>query len=356
MSTPWRQASRPRKLVRDFHRQRYGNPLFPNAAGRLLRQGRRSAKRSSGGSHEKKRLAALIACAAFAIGVFWYVFWGPALRITAFEIQGASAPTEETVRKALDGYAGTASVLIFPRRNILIFNEPAARAAVENAVFLEGVEFRKKLPGVVAVSVREKTVKAVLERSGRLYALDGSGFVVRELSGKEIALMGDLPPGMNSVQVPGLGAESMEVPPAPEPQKRSDAVAVKDATKKEPKNPWPLILDRREDGTGKVERHPGAQAISTATVGLILQANARLPDVAGEAVRWFTPDEASDSVDVTMAGEWHVYLATTSPFDLQAERLALVLKEKIGANRPNLEYVDLRYNERIFYRLRGAGG
>lgn len=354
MSTPWRHASRPRKFVRDFHRQRYGNPLFPNAAGRLLRAGGRTSKRGAGPG--PKRLIALALAAVAVAGALWYVFWSQALRITSFELQGASMPTEETVREALEAYADGRTMLVLPRRNILVFDEGAAMTAIEKAIFLEDVDIRKKLPGTVVVTVREKTVKAALERAGRLYALDESGFIVRELSGKEIALMGDLPPGMNAVQVPGLGAESVEVPAAP--KNGPDAAkeeAAKEEEKKRSKNAWPLVLDRRDETSSKGRRDPGSQAFSAATIGIILQANARLPDIAGEAVRWFIPDDAADSVDAAMAGEWHVYLATTTPFDVQADRLALVLKEKIGPKRPELEYVDLRYNERIFYRLKNAG-
>ena len=53
-----------------------------------------------------------------------------------------------------------------------------------------------------------------------------------------------------------------------------------------------------------------------------------------------------------MVGDWHILLATASPFDVQVERLSIVLKEKIGAKKSVLEYVDLRYNERIFFRLK----
>ncbi|HSD12324.1 MAG TPA: hypothetical protein VLC10_02085 [Patescibacteria group bacterium] len=358
MTTPWRH-SRTRKFVRDFHRQRYGNPLFPNAGSRVVRRGGpRALRRPSAGV--PKRAVFLAALGIAAVGALWYLFWSPALRIASFDIQGASGPTEETVRTALEAYAGGQALLLFPKRNMLVFGEEAAKQAVDQAVFLDGVDIRKKLPGTIVVTVREKTMKAVCEHEGRLYSLDGSGFVVRELSGGEIALMGDLPPGLNAVQVQGLGAESMDVPPVKEkppaqpPEKNAPAAKPADDAPEAPKNAWPLILDRRPDDQRKSAWRPGSQAFSAATVGLVLQASGRLPDIAGEEVRWFVPDETSDSVDATMAGDWHVFLATATPFDVQAERLSIVLKDKIGSRRPSLEYVDLRYNERIFFRLKDA--
>lgn len=359
MTTPWRN-SRPRKFVRDFHRQRYGNPLFPNVGSRVIRRGGRNPRRLTAGI--PKRSVLLAALAVAAAGALWYLFWSPALRITAFDVQGATGATEETIRTALATYADQRALLVFPRRDILVFGEGAAKKAIEDAVFLDGVDVRKKLPGTIVVTVREKAMKAVFERAGRLFALDDAGFVIRELSGKEIALMGDLPPGLNAVQVQGLGAESMDVPPATDAKKPAADAAKKGAAAppptgaapEPPKNAWPLILDRRSEDPRRDAWRPGSQAFAAATVGLVLQASGRLPDVAGEAVRWYIPDETSDSVDAVMAGDWHVYLATATPFDVQAERLALVLKEKIGSRRPDLQYVDLRYNERIFYRLKDA--
>lgn len=362
MTTPWRN-SRPRKFVRDFHRQRYGNPLFPGVGSRVVRRGRRTSHRLSSGI--PKRTFLLAALAVAAVVSLWYLFWSPALRITSFEVQGATGATEETIRNALAAYADQQALLVFPRRDILVFGENAAKKAVEDAVFLDGVEVRKKLPGTVVVTVREKAMKAVFERGGRLFALDDAGFVIRELSGKEIADMGDLPPGLNEVQIPGLGAESLDVAPAavkpvtdakkPGDLPKNDVgPAPADDGAQRPKNAWPLILDRRSEDPRRDAWRPGSQAFSAPTVGLVLQANGRLPDVAGEAVRWFIPDETSDSVDAVMAGDWHVYLATGTPFDVQAERLALILKEKIGNRRADLQYVDLRYNERIFYRLKDA--
>lgn len=353
MTASWSRNPRPRKFVRDFHRQRYGNPLFPRLSSS---RPSRPSFRSRGGAKLPKGAIALATVGLLAAFGAWYAIWSPALRVKDVEIVGATPATEEAVRKAIDGYADGHAMLIFPRDNVLLFSESGARVAIEAAVFLDGVDIRKKLPDTVTVTIREKTIKAAMELGGRLHGLDESGFVVRELAGKEVAQMHDLPPGFNMVGVEGLGAESMDVPDAPKDAKADPAKEAEAKAKalKESKNVWPLIIDKRTPDPRKDRRKPGTQAFSATTVGLVLQANARLPDVTGEAIRWFVPDEASDSVDALMAGEWHVYLATATPLDVQADRLGLVLKEKVGARRADLEYVDLRYNERIFYRLKDA--
>lgn len=373
--------------MRDYHRPRYGNPLFPSAAAKASGNRRstpnpRNTRRGSGEGNWLTNHPFLTAAALIVVGAAWYGFWGPAFRIVKVEFVGANAATEETLRGALDEHMETNALLIFPRNNVLLFGEDAAKDAVADAVYLDDIIIRKKLPDTLLVEVKEKTMRAVLESEGRLFGVDDSGYVLRELTGDERVQMPDLPPEFDSVAVEGLGAQAVVVPVTPPTEGTAatgDVAAItttppaaeKPATTKPvtpakpgeetaaeepqlpPRNAWPLILAVKPAGGVKAKSiEPGSQAFSPDTVSIALQANARLPDVTGEAVRWFVPDESADSVDATMATGWHVYLATTSPFEVQSDRLSIVLKEKIGTKRDQLEYVDLRYNERIFFRLK----
>jgi hypothetical protein len=53
-----------------------------------------------------------------------------------------------------------------------------------------------------------------------------------------------------------------------------------------------------------------------------------------------------------MVEGWDAYFTTAIPFDVQGSRLGLILKEKVKDQRSNLQYVDLRYNEKVFFRMR----
>jgi len=339
----WRpSAQKPKRTVRDFHRRRYGNPLFPRSSSV-------ARPRSASGRREPGTGIAILPglTAVFGVALFAYLLWGPALTVRTIEIVGATLPaTEDTVRTALEDYADKPALGIFPRRNLFIFSIGGAHAAVDGKVFLESIEIDKRLPSTITVTIAEKTPKAVLEREGRLYALDANGFLVRELAESEMAEMKDLPPGVSVVTTVGLGAETVDLaapvadtPPA-EPAPR-------------PTNILPLILDRVEEGASPLR--PGAQAASSSTIAIILEAYGRLPDIIGDTVRWFEKGEDGKSVDVTVGADWKILLSTALPFDAQAERLGVVLKEKIGARAADLDYVDLRYNEKIYFRMKGGG-
>ncbi len=318
MQRTW-SKNKNRRAIRDYHRRYYGNPMFPSLS-------RKNSRRSDSTGTPARGIATIL-LALTVIVALWYAIWSPAFRVSAITVNGASPETETTVRAALAEYMGDAALWIFPRANIFFFNDAAAKIIVGSKVVLDGIDVQTKLPNTVVVDVREKITRAALDANGRLYAIDASGMVIRELGDKEAVMLGDLPPGLSAVPVEGSGVPSAQ------------------------KNGLPLILLSSNDSTAIAV---GSQPFSAATMAVIFQAFSRLSDVAGADVRWFTPDEPAGSVDATMQGGWEVYLSTSIPFDMQADRLALVLKDKIGKQKSSLEYVDLRYNERVFFRLKTA--
>lgn len=344
----WRPTTpKPKGTLRDYHRRRYGNPLFQRTTSST--RSTISGRRSTGDGKLWPFFASSIGGLCLA-----YVVWGPSLAIREINIIGSTLPaTEETIRTAIETYANERSMGIFPHRNILLFSASSAREAIGNKVFLESIELDKKLPNTLTVNISEKIPKAVLEHNGRLYAVDSNGFLIRELAEKEMAAMNDLPPGMNSVAVPGLGAESVNISPDP----TTPPTALPPTTEPaKPSNILPLILDKFIEGQSQeTSDRPGSQAAPTSTISIILEAYGRLPDIIGTSVHWFEKGDDGKSVVVTTGGNWKIFLSTALPFDAQADRLAIVLKEKVKDRGPQLEYVDLRYNEKIYFRMKGGG-
>jgi len=342
--------------TRHFPRQRVGNPLFPrHAAG----AGQVFSKRTAIGG----LLALTIAIAA------WYLIWSPAFRIKDIAVSGASPAVEQPLRDLLGRYLTGRQFLVLPRDNVFFFNKDAAQREIGRSFFLDELKLELKMPGKLTVRLKERSLKAVLLTAGRFLALDQSGMVLRELAPREIETLGDLPPDLGAAQVQELDAAETAPPtdapaakpPAEPAKKTAPPPAAKPtpapATDKENTNRFPLIVAGRSEGQVPApppDLKPGETAFPEAVISLILQANARLPDLAGSRVRWYAVSGSAETVEATMGGDWVVRLTTLIPFDVQGNRLSLVLKEKIGGQKDQLEYVDLRYNERIFFRLKQA--
>lgn len=352
----WRPtAQKPKGTLRDYHRRRYGNPLFQRSSSGARSPS--SSRRNSDGRPVWPFFVATIGIVGFA-----YVIWGPTFAINKVDIIGATLPaTEETVRIAIEDYRDGHAFGIFPHRNIFLFSTSTARDAIGSKVFLDSVDLDKKLPTTLSVTISEKTPKAVLERAGRLFAVDANGFLIRELAEREMSDMHDLPPGMDVISVLGLGAETVDVPtpstaPIPPPMAPAPNPTTLTTAEEKQSNVLPLILDKIVDGQAQeTTDRPGSQAAPASTIAMILEAYGRLPDIIGTTVRWFEKGDDGKSVVVTTGGDWKIFLSTALPFDAQADRLAIVLKEKVKDRGPQLEYVDLRYNEKIYFRMKGGG-
>lgn len=340
---PFRRSDRPRRISRDFHRPRTGNPLFPRAGSR------RDSRRFGAGSARFVMVMLGIGAAFLA----WYLIWGNAFRITDIQVSGISAPAEEAIRAGLTSHTDRALLGLLPRSNVLFFSSDKAMESIALNVALDRIEIRKRLPHTVIVTAGEKVARAALDRSGRLFALDEAGTIIRELSADETDRLGVLPPGMDAIPVQGLGAEVVDLPAttgatAPEPSADDQASG------------GTVSLIRTDDtaptGSGTAGTAPGTAAVPAAAMRLILQAQTRLPDIVGEDLLWFTVQPASETVEAVVASGWKVLMSSALPFDAQGDRLGIVLKEKIGSKRDKLEYIDLRYNERIFFRYNDGTG
>lgn len=344
MKKIWSGKSSGRRVARDYSRRYYGNPLFMSKR----RSRGQSARPKSGGRLLFGALAGILTAAGL-----WYAVWSPAFSVKSVTVAGASASTENALRAIVSERFKKKTLAFFPQSHLFFFDREAAMADVQERFFLDQIVIRKKMPDALAIEVREKTMRLALMTKSGFRAADASGYVIRELYSEELAELGDLPPDVASLPVRGLGAAEIILPekddsgPVSAPKAPGPAAAAEDAAK----NRFPLVIDSADK-----PRKPGDNVFAPPTVALVLEAFVRLPDVTGEAVRWFEIDEAAETVTVTLAGDWKVMLTTAVPLDTQAEHLGLVLKEKIAPKRSLIEYVDLRYNEKIFYRLKEAAG
>jgi hypothetical protein len=286
-----------------------------------------------------------LGCGAAYFG--WSAIWGGMFRATDIQVIGVGKHAEESIRAGLAEHTDSALLGILPRANLLFLSRDGATEAISEKIALERVEVRKRLPHGVTVDAAEKTGRAALDMNGRLFALEESGHIIRELSASETDLLGTLPPGMAAVAAEGLGAEVIEMPTSDSNIAGEKDDSVTDISTR--RSGLPLIRNSAAT-VGDDSPAPGGAGVNAAAMRIILQAATRLPDVISDDISWFVVEPSSETVEAVTVSGWKVLMSSALPFDTQSDRLSIVLKEKIGAKRDTLEYVDLRYNERIFIR------
>ena len=347
-------TARPKAAWRDFGKKRHGNPLFHPPTRPAAYRRRRISHSDWHFPWQGLFLVALLAAVGW---VAWYFLWSDAFRLKNIQVSGATPEIEAAVDTALRARLAQRAFLVLPEANAMIFSVDGATDDIAKAVYLDKIVIRKKFPDTLTVSVVEKQPAAVLAAQNRLFVLDGEGYVVRELTEGEAIRLGQLPADMSAISTQDLGSEVVDVrdlatAPADEPAASGGMAAEVPASAK---LTWPIVVvDNRDNG--KVDRspepRPGIQAVPPEAMSLILAADPRLPQITGTAVRWFTVRPLAETVEAAFADGWSAYFSTARPFSAQAERLAIILKEKVKDRQAKLSYIDLRFEEKIFLRYR----
>lgn len=319
-------------------RRRSGNPYFNRS------------RRSVGPELPSLRTVSLAAGWVIGLAVFYYLIWGSPFAIREIGITGASPDTERSIRRIIDEQLEGGG--IFPSRNIVFFDEDRAISRIGQDFLLESLDIRKTLPGSLAMTVTEKTVRGALLADGRFLGLDGSGFVVRELTDGEAASLGPLPPEYEQVLAPELGAETAFVSDAEAVGEGQDEKESGTPTENRPSLPL-ILLDPTPNDKGTVQ--VGGHPVPAPVMSLITVAFEKMAVRVGESpIRFVSRGPDTESAEMLMESGWKAYFGSDQPFDSQIDRLVMILRDKVGERRPELEYVDLRYGERIFFKFRDA--
>ena len=102
--------------------------------------------------------------------------------------------------------------------------------------------------------------------------------------------------------------------------------------------------------TEKKEVSDGAQIIDQKKVAFIAQLPALLTAIGITPLYFKTTQTSVDVSVVTMEG-WEVMFNSFGDPAQQVKNLDVVMSEKIKADRKSLKYVDVRFDNRIFFKL-----
>jgi len=97
----------------------------------------------------------------------------------------------------------------------------------------------------------------------------------------------------------------------------------------------------------------GSEAVEKKIVDAVLEIQKELKEDLGLAVNEFILPQEKHKLTVKMPEGWEIYFDTQREVSDQLFNLDLALKEKIPPEkRGNLEYVDLRFGNKVFFRYR----
>jgi hypothetical protein len=299
---------RPKRVRRDYSRKAFANPLFRPA-------------REDGRSRWRGRLTALAVLGALG-GWIWFVGFSPTFRIDEIEIRGNETIPKWEIRDAVTDALKGRRWLFMPKSSLLVVSEAELADALAERYVLETVTVSKRPPRTLVVELKERVSAVLLQMpDGRQGLVDLQGTVTRLYRPEE---------AIEAVRK--LGPTLGEREGAPRPT-------------------YPVIIDERDERLELREEalKPNVVQAAIDLPGLFEERFGRSPYY--EDVR--IDGKAAVTLRVRASEGWSIYLDAGQDLREQLMNAEIVLRTKVGAERAQLDYIDVRFGEKVFFKLRG---
>lgn len=239
-------------------------------------------------------LASIILIISIYIIVFSEVFqWRTVV------IVGTTNISDDRIESVVNNIGEGRAWGVVPQKNLLFFNIREAQTELRNEISQIGaVQIKRQLPNILKVYVEERDPVIIWETDGRRFYLDLDGVVSKEIVGDPEISLPTIKDLSNRAVVP------------------REAVVTHNFVEfiKE-------LIDTFHKETGL------------------------------DAAEFVTPSPLSREVHVVTSDGWMLYFTSTRTLSSQYKKLLLILNKELTAEqRRNLEYIDLRIPDKIYYK------
>lgn len=268
----------------------------------------KNRRAGSGSSHLFGKIMSLLMLFALAGVTAYLLFFSPFLTITGINIRGAEKVNPGEIRKIIEAEINGKYLDTLSKNNIIL----ASKGRMTDKLLsrfkrLESVEIKKSFPSTLDISVCERKLLIVLCSAGNCFVIDGSGKAFMQAD----------------FQAGELGEGGMVV--------------------------------MNDDGNKAINM---AEILVSPEYGqYLVDIRDRLKSELGVDVdrQYNTPQLISGDIRVTTSEGWKIYFDSAIPVEKEIGTLKLVLDEKIEKDkRPNLEYVDLRTENKVYYKFKNS--
>lgn len=248
---------------------------------------------------QRWRWHVLGACAVLVVGA---VLYAPIFTIKNIIVDNApSHQTELRITELVHNLIAQTTISPLPQSNLIFFNATQAHQAIDQEFFIQGLTFSRQWPNVLRIVAPQDTVVALWRAGEQSYLVNGHGTLVQQL-------MSELPPP-NLLTIQEL---------KPLPHKLGDQVA--------PEAPVQFL---------KGLRAAWAEQLPSVTLTYVA----------------FDPSALPTLQAYTQTG-WYALLSAEQLLSSQILAIKRLLEEQIKTNEPKLEYIDVRFGSRLYYKLR----
>lgn len=282
---------------------------------------------------EVSKAKKLVAAVFFAATGFWFVYFflfSDNFRIINVALEGIVNIPRPEMSEIINNNLRARRAVIFPNSNIWLFSKERLRAAVAQKYIVESINIDKQPPFGLSIKIKEKLARLVLRTLSEIKVEDDS--ITGQASSTDAVLL--KPSYIENyfyLDVNGIVVSSEA-----------------DIPEQTLKN-FPVI---QITYAGITPVKPGDDVIVREKIAYIQSIYEELGrSVTGIKIDYliYDPKQESELKIATEEG-WQIFINTTLDAASQLKKLELALAEKIKGQRSGLQYVDLRINDRVYYK------
>ncbi|NQU83952.1 MAG: hypothetical protein HQ536_04545 [Parcubacteria group bacterium] len=309
-----------RRFKKDYHKKDYKNPFFQN------RQKDKKPKQ------RRLKLSSCLFLVALA-GWFIFLFFSPFFRIENINFGDTNKELEKKIQILLEAEFEKRKLIFFSNQNYFIFDANDLSNQLNAMFLLNELKIEKQFPDKLIIKAKEKSDALVLIADNNAFFVDKNGLVV------------DLVPELfktYSLDEEGLATTTIDhLSVIPTKLELSDEITRK--------MPVVSVQDVKEVNIRD-------KALSKELVDLVLKVYENLLNKLGVSIELLKIEEVEDieeaKLTITTKDGWEIYFSINEPIDNQLENLKVILQEKVGDERNLLDYIDLRFGDKVYFKMK----
>lgn len=313
-----------------FHQKHHDAHHLPPG----YRQGRHESVNEEKKTAPWKWYAKIITLAVTFLGSVGLLLLHPFFEIRTIQIEGNQKIQETDIRDTVLGILSYKRFYLFPQDNFFVVDIDDVHEILRQKFALRSLTITKNFPGTLNISLEEK-LSTIIYDNGEQYSLMDANGKISEI----LRIVDDNEWRVIKKNVTSTNAEGIEVTTdtiisrfhSPNYQKISKEVGG-----------YPLVYDTRGKPIGK-----GEQMLDENTVKEIIEWYETLTTHSDVPLSYFYLDQEVGDVVIKTTEGWTIKAKLNDSIQEQFQALQYILTQKV--ERPNLQYIDVRFPGRAFW-------
>jgi cell division septal protein FtsQ len=250
------------------------------------------------------------------LSCLYFFIFSDFYQINSIEVSGNQIISTEDILDITYNYFGGKRLLILNNGNIFVFSKKELTKRINDVVLLQNITIDKILPNTIKINIKEKNAALKWITNDQQYLIDNEGLVIKRYY------------NLVTPQVFKLTND--------EPVIKSDA------------DDGFIVLSNLANEKVNL----GDKVLNPDDIKFIFDLLNELPKYNYLAVKsYYVPNNFPRFLIVETTDNWQIFFNLVDSLSSQLNRLDILAQDKIKKeNLPNLEYIDLRYGESLYYK------